>query len=675
MGKRSNKRRRFPKPGKAHAQEDDAYMEKEVDDEIDAFHKQREMIPLDVNEDAGDSDDDLEEPVFDLEGYQNGDSYNGREDDDGEDEDEDDKDNRDFDDLEDKGFAAKIARQAKYLREKFGGGEDEMSDDDEQDEERKAVWGSKKNLYYSADNIDYELQSSDEDLPMEEEAEVLKIQREKAKTLEMEDFGLEASDREDSDFDGDEKTFQDLSKVRVTQKPGVEVIDDLTIDDYEEIKKDLSALSKAEQMDVVYSSAPELVSLLSELNTSVDQLQQVKPLACKLVREGKDQARGMDYLELKQIVLLTYCQAISFYLLLKSEGHPVRDHPVIARLVEIKNLWEKMKQISLKFPPQEGDGGNHTYESMNKLNGQDASLELKPNMLDISAKALVVSEMTGSLKDSAMDVDSKSAKKIQNSQLDLKSIEMMKIRENLEAKLKQKGIYGHVQGKVDKTLKDLVKPLSRSHVTTNDYDDVVACTKQHDPDDSHQVLNKLAQTALTKAKGWKVVSGDGDLPKRDDIAERRRKHELRVLARARVISTDDGDEGYDNPGINTVGADFQENEELESEDEFYRKVKTQRVEKLNAKSELYSRAHAIPMVEPEADGKRQITRQMEKNRGLTRNRKKLTKNPRKKYKIKHQKAVIRRKGQIRDIRKPSGPYGGESTGINTNVSRSIRFKS
>ncbi|KAL0928572.1 hypothetical protein M5K25_000469 [Dendrobium thyrsiflorum] len=55
MGKISNKRRRTSKPGKAHAQEDDAYMEKEVDDEIDAFHKQQEMIPLDVNKDAGDS--------------------------------------------------------------------------------------------------------------------------------------------------------------------------------------------------------------------------------------------------------------------------------------------------------------------------------------------------------------------------------------------------------------------------------------------------------------------------------------------------------------------------------------------------------------------------------------------------------------------------------------------
>lgn len=673
MGKRSNKRRRTPKPGKAHTQEDDAYMDKEMDDEIDAFHKQREMIPLDVNKDAGESDDDLEEPVFDFVGHQNGDKFSGREDDDDE-EDEDDEDTRDFDDAEDKGFAAKIARQAKYLKEKFGGGDDEMSDNDEQDEEIKTVWGRKKNLYYNADNIDYELQSSDEDLLMEEEAEVLRIQKEKAKTFEMEDFGLADCDQEESDSDGEERTFQELNKGRVTQKPGADAVDDLTSDSYQQIKKDFNSMSKAEQMDVVYSSAPELVSLLSELNTAVDQLKQVTPLSYKAIREKNDKTRGMDYLELKQIVLLTYCQAISFYLLLKSEGHPVRDHPVIARLVEIKNLWEKMKQISLKFPSQAGITSYHMDESTNKSNGENVSLELKPNLIDMSAKALTVSEITG-LKDSSMDVDNKSTtKKLQVSQRDLKSIEMMKIRENLEVKLKQKGIYSRIQGKVDKTLEYLAKPINKNNVTINDFDDEVSHAKQHGLDNSHQGVNKLAQTAVTKAKGWKVVSGDDDLPKRDDIAERRRKHELRVLSRAGVISPDVHDEGYDNPGINTVGTDCQENEEIESEDEFYRKVKKQRVEKLTAKAELYSRAHDIPMEEPEADGKRQITLQIEKNRGLTRNRKKLTKNPRKKYKIKHQKAVIRRKGQVRDIRKPSGPYGGEATGINTNVSRSIRFK-
>ena len=50
---------------------------------------------------------------------------------------------------------------------------------------------------------------------------------------------------------------------------------------------------------------------------------------------------GVRYLEMKQLLLLLYCQAITFYLLLKSEGQPIRDHPVLARRVEIKSLLDK----------------------------------------------------------------------------------------------------------------------------------------------------------------------------------------------------------------------------------------------------------------------------------------------------------------------------------------------
>ncbi|GAB4842793.1 hypothetical protein Ancab_012770 [Ancistrocladus abbreviatus] len=132
-----------------------------------------------------------------------------------------------------------------------------------------------------------------------------------------------------------------------------------------------------------------------------------------------------------------------------------------------------------------------------------------------------------------------------------------------------------------------------------------------------------------------VVSGDEDLPKRNDLGDRRRKHELRVLAGAGLESLDDEIED-DKPG-NSDGsedADVGGGETGESEDEFYEQARQARAEKLAVKSEKYSRVLSIQS-EPQTivDGKRQITTQMEKNRGLTRSRKKLTKNPRKKYKV------------------------------------------
>lgn len=63
-------------------------------------------------------------------------------------------------------------------------------------------------------------------------------------------------------------------------------------------------------------------------------------------------AEGVSYLEAKHLLLLHYCVNIVFYLLLKAEGRPVREHPVIARLLELRAYLEKIRPIDKKLQYQ-----------------------------------------------------------------------------------------------------------------------------------------------------------------------------------------------------------------------------------------------------------------------------------------------------------------------------------
>ncbi|CAN0575303.1 unnamed protein product, partial [Ectocarpus sp. 12 AP-2014] len=122
----------------------------------------------------------------------------------------------------------------------------------------------------------------------------------------------------------------------------------------------------------------------------------------------------------------------------------------------------------------------------------------------------------------------------------------------------------------------------------------------------------------------------------------------------------------------------------DEEDGFYASVAEEKERKKRAKKDKYEpQARIAGALEAELEAERAARGETKrgasytiiKNRGLTPHKNKLNRNPRSKKREAFRKATIRRKGQVRDIRTgEADAYGGESTGIKSNVTRSRKLK-
>ena len=74
-------------------------------------------------------------------------------------------------------------------------------------------------------------------------------------------------------------------------------------------------------------------------------------------------------------------------------------------------------------------------------------------------------------------------------------------------------------------------------------------------------------------------------------------------------------------------------------------------------------------------GKRPITYQIAKNKGLTVQRKKENRNPRVRHRNKYARALVKRKSRVPSARTEEDRYTGEPTGIRAGQKRSIKLKS
>ena len=107
---------------------------------------------------------------------------------------------------------------------------------------------------------------------------------------------------------------------------------------------------------------------------------------------------------------------------------------------------------------------------------------------------------------------------------------------------------------------------------------------------------------------------------------------------------------------------------------FYEQIKRKSEAKKAFKKTLYEVAPKYPRMDVEVKGERSIGDQILKNRGLVPHKAKINRNPRVKKREQFRKALIRRKGNVREVRTEEGhKYGGETTGIKSGLSRSRKL--
>ncbi len=196
-----------------------------------------------------------------------------------------------------------------------------------------------------------------------------------------------------------------------------------------------------------------------------------------------------------------------------------------------------------------------------------------------------------------------------------------------------------------------------------------------------------------KKSGQSLATTLNTIEQRTSTNQNRSKRSSQQLVE-RIDDHNDEDDGELRRGLEmmeeALGAPSDEDEEKDEHydpeldelddydnggDDFYSKMLKKSKATKEERKQRYAVAPKFPRVENDIVGDRTASQQILKNRGLVAHKAKLNRNPRAKHREKFRKANIRRAGAVPAIRSPSegDRYGGEATGISTNVVRSRKL--
>lgn len=359
-----------------------------------------------------------------------------------------------------------------------------------------------------------------------------------------------------------------------------------------------------------------------------------------------------QYLMIKNVLAVSASKDDDFNILDAREQDNIKNHPVIGRLNQLNHLAGKLEAgVESKVDGLRDQMRNLVKASHLMVYGDESEEE------HVSDEESLAGSESGHLEnhldedvDDDEDVhDTESSSEDEEDEVDIQKRIMNEARFSLRKHDDDKDEVTVGKGRIRRSVPTFSDFGDDDHA---DEADVIAANRS-----LAATVNKISQISKSKNTGKSKPEDD------EQDNEERFKRGLEMMDQELGDDEDDLSGKYSN-AINSE----------DEEDEFYSEIAKKSKAKKEYKKSLYAVAPKYPGMDDEVEGERAISRQILKNRGLVAHKAKINRNPRVKKREQFRKAVIKRKGSVREVRTDEGHrYGGEQTGIKSGLSRSRKL--
>lgn len=553
------------------------------------------------------------------------------------DEDEDVEDEEDYDDDEAMGKAKK-------------------GDDSEEEDEGIAAWGSSKKDLYNADQINTEADA------LEEEQEAKRLQMKQLEAMNEADYGFDESEWADA---GEASDAEDAGVVTEVL-PQLEITEDMSTDEKLKILK-----SRYPEFEPLAKDFVDLQSVYKDLqqsaaNSSTDD-------------DSADEPQPSSVPVVKFRALSAYLGTISMYFMLLSSSSPdaaseqvpmtpaeLRQHPVMGSLVKFRKLWNSVKDLQEEIMDEPAQTPIQEANIQPAVTKKQPKAEAKPKQ----RKLTKAEAKAAAAQAEAEELRTERIRQTEAGFADLDNLTTEPTRKRKTQKTKT-------------PVKD----------DDSDFGDEDALTAHEAEEKAKQkrslrfYTSQIAQKSNKRHTAGRDAGGDADLPYRERLRDRQARLNAEAEKRGKKQLNPDQELGGDSDDEDRrIAKELRRGEggkDGNDEDEYYDMVAARskkRKDDKQARHDAYSEAERLggrvyEQEEVGADGKRAITYQIQKNKGLHAKRSKDSRNPRVKKRKKFEEKK-KKLGSIKQLYKGGegrGGYGGELTGIKKNLVKSVKL--